>query len=197
MSHGGNGKFKISKGSVLRLYHVTPTDSVRLNHANEMLRHNLAKYPLTTAVVNTEQIESGKRSILFRNLFNGLVPKGMIFGIVQDAAYNGSYTKNPFNFQMPQLSSIGVKVDGNETPISSLKNVGGEAIDLYHLLFDNVCGPYRGRGLNISREEFKNGYALFPFDFTAAANASSGYFQPQYKGVVTLELTFSEATDKV
>ncbi|XP_032240656.1 uncharacterized protein F54H12.2-like [Nematostella vectensis] len=190
----GGGKFVISPGSTLRLYHVTPLETIALGHANELLHNNLAKYPVTTAVVKTEQVESGKHTIRFNDLWNGLIPKRMVFGIVTNEAYAGSYTKNPFNFHFPNVTNIEVRVNGNETPISNIKNIAGDAIDLYYMMHEGVNGQAaRAKGLNISREEYFGGYGLVVYDFTPAGNSSSGYFQPQYKGTVSLDLNFSTA----
>ncbi len=198
MSHTQNEKVSI-ESAVLRVYHVTPADSIKLKHRALMSGSHpqLAKYPMTTVIVKVKQIDNGVRNHLSTELFNGLVPKRVLFGIVENTAYNGDYQKNPFNFQMAHVTDIKMTVDGIETPYGTLSSTAGEDVDLYHMLFDNVCGTYRGRGLNITRDEFKNGYAIYAFDFTGAGNASSGYHQPQYKGVVNLYLKFSQATASV
>ncbi|XP_032239217.2 uncharacterized protein F54H12.2-like [Nematostella vectensis] len=193
-------KYKV-ESALLRLYHVTPSDSVRLSHTKIMHSPSSPKmsmYPLTSAVVKTRQILNGVRSFEATNLFNGLVPKRMIFGFVEDAAYNGDNTKNPFNFQLDsKLTDIKVTVDGEETPYNALSRVDGKGVDLYHMLFDNVCGTFRGGGLNVSREEFEKGYGLLVYDFTGAGNAASEYYHPQYKGTVNLALSFNAATTTV
>ena len=51
--------------------------------------------------------------------------------------------------------------------------------------------------LDITREDFSGGTALFVYDFTPAGNASSGYAQVMKKGSVNLFLTFGATTNKV
>ncbi|XP_032232734.2 uncharacterized protein F54H12.2-like [Nematostella vectensis] len=194
----GSGKFVITPGSTLRLYHVTPTDTIGLTHGTALVQHKLAKYPVTTAVVKTEQVESGKLTKRFNDLWNGLIPKRMVFGLITNAAYAGDYDKNPYNFFLTNVTNIELRVNGVETPFTSIKNIAGDAIDLYYMMHEGINGKTgRTKGLNINRDEFFGGYGLIVYDLTAAGNASSGYFQPQYKGTVSLDLTFSTAPTEV
>ena len=42
------------------------------------------------------------------NIFNGLVPKSFIFGLVKSTAFNSGFKKNSFNCQHFDFSSLGI-----------------------------------------------------------------------------------------
>jgi hypothetical protein len=56
----------------------------------------------------------------FDNVTSGILPKRIIFGMVEATAAQGSYSKNPYNYKNIELSQISVTVDNNDVPNSPL-----------------------------------------------------------------------------
>jgi hypothetical protein len=52
----------------------------------------------------------------FDNVSSGILPKRIIFGMVEATAAQGSYSRNPFNFKNFDLSQISVTVDNQDVP---------------------------------------------------------------------------------
>jgi hypothetical protein len=84
-------------------------------------------------------------------------------------AFNGTYTKNPFNFKNYDIITMGLTVNGENLPGKPLRLKFGADSNyisafqtLYagaHKIFENQCN-------GITREEYANGYSLFVFDLT-------------------------------
>ena len=52
------------------------------------------------------------------DLFNGLVPRCIIFGMVRNDAYNENFARNPFNFQLFDVNAVRLTVNDEEIPSS-------------------------------------------------------------------------------
>ena len=85
----------------LRKVKISPSVSV----AHELaLKKELAIYPIRRVECKSFIVPAGNPSLRTDNIFNGLVPKSFVFGSVDSSAFNGSYTKNPFNFKHLNVS---------------------------------------------------------------------------------------------
>lgn len=133
------------------------------------------------------------------DLFNGLVPQCIIFGMVRNDAFSGSLTRNPFNFHLFGLDAIRLTVSREETPYSALDVIGGKKIDGYNTLFSGSGDINCGHGLDIDREDciWENGYGLFRFDSTPAGSRHPNYLVPRRSGNVNRYLNFHTPTPAV
>ena len=75
-----------------------------------------AIYTLTRTPTYARIIPNGVLNHTETDLFNGLIPQCIIFGMVRSDAYNGSLTRNSFNFQLFDLNAVRVTVNGEEIP---------------------------------------------------------------------------------
>ena len=150
-------------------------------------------------------IPTGNPSLRKDNLYNGLVPKTFVFGMVDSVAFNGDYTKNPFNFKTLTASFIGITVNG-EVPFKPLQLSYTDAtiryIEAYltmfsgtgKLFYDTRNGISRDDLKNgISRDDLKNGYALYAADLTPDMCGSSDHFNVVQRGNLALNLKFTTA----
>ena len=91
----------------IRKVKVNPSISV----AHEIaLKKGPAIYPICRVECKSFIVPAGNPSLRKDNLFNGLVPKTFVFGLVESEAFNGALKKNPYNFQHFNVSSIGIIV---------------------------------------------------------------------------------------
>ena len=81
--------------------------------------------------------------------------------MVRNDAYNGNLARNPFNFQLFGLNAVRVTVNGEETPYSVIDLTGGKKIDGYNTLFSGSGDMNCRHGIDIDREDWLGGYALF------------------------------------
>ena len=76
----------------IRKVKVSPSVSV----AHEIaLKKGPAIYPIRRVACTSFIIPRGNPGLTKDNVFNGLIPKSFVFGLVASAAFNGAYTANP------------------------------------------------------------------------------------------------------
>ena len=75
-----------------------------------------AKYIMERVEVRALTIDSGVTSKNIENVIHGRLPRRVYIAFVDNAAYTGSYLKNPFNFEHCNINSIACFVDGEQIP---------------------------------------------------------------------------------
>jgi len=118
--------------------------------------------------------------------------------LVDNQAFNGDRTRNPFNFQHFDLSEISLYLYGQQQhalqPIHP--NFGnGLCVRAYNTLFACTCKLNHDEGNHISREDFAEGYALYAYDLTADL-AEDDHFNLVKHGNVRFAMTFSAALEQ-
>lgn len=158
-----------------------------------MLASTTAKYPITRAEVKVLTIPSGIQGKTLDNIFLGQVPKRCIIGFVNNAAFNGTLTKNPFNFKNYDLNTFCLYIDGQQIPSKALQPSFESNIftTAYHTLFSGTGIHFLNEGNGISREQYAKGYCLLAFDLTADLSSNSNTHWNLIKhGSVRLEVRF-------
>ena len=189
MSVVGTEKVEIIKAR-LKVRHVNVTPSVALQ-----LSKSVSKYPLRSVSTHLKTLTTGVLTESFDNIFNsGIVPERLIIGFISNAAYNGNYKLNPFNFGHFALKTIKLTVNNAEIPEMEIDLADpGERVKGYNTLFAGNGTMHRGHGNSITRPDWERGYGLFIYDLTPDGNGASPHFHIRQKGVVDLALTFSKA----
>ena len=131
-------------------------------------------------------------------LFTGQLPTRLVIGCVDNDAFNGSYTKNPYNFKNFALSEISIHLDGNTQPISSLKPnyASRQYIQAFMRRFSGTGKENRDEGNDITREDYLKGYTLYAFDLSSDL-AEEGHFSLAKQGTVRVELKFGAALPNI
>jgi len=98
---------------------------VRLNPALELahekaLQQGTAKYPIKRVNLKTFSISQGSLGCVKDNLYLGQLPTRLIVGLVDSTAFNGSYSKNPFNFKTQNITYMSLHVQGRQIPSTPL-----------------------------------------------------------------------------
>jgi len=145
------------------------------------------EYPLTTGIRNWRvRITAG-----------GHIPKQVVVGFVLTEARMGSFSKNPFNFQHFNLSSINLKKNGTRIPQEPLTPdfARGRCQREYNHLFMNT-GKYRTNSTNcITIDNFKNGCTLFPFDVTVD-QCNMHHMHAGSEGTLDVEVSWQKALEE-
>ena len=168
--------------------------SVFLAHA-KTLERGTAKYPIRRVVCKSFTIPQNYLDISHEKLFSGQLPTRIVIGLVSNRAFNGHLTSNPFNFQHFGLSEIALYLDGQQQhmvrPIQP--NYGlRQYIRAYDSLFSGTGKLCKDEGLDISRDDYGDGYALYAFDLTADLGEDD-HFSLVRQGSVRLALKFAAA----
>ena len=104
----------------LKIQKVKVSPSISIAHELVLKKKGSAIYLVRRVECKAFVISAGNPSLRKDNLYNGLVPKTFVFGMVDSAAFNGDYEKNPYNFKTYTTSFIGITVNG-EVPFKPLQ----------------------------------------------------------------------------
>ena len=189
---------------VLRIRKVKVDPAI--NDATEtMLKQTPALYPIRRIECKVLTIPNGLPSVRQDNIFSGVIPKSFVFGLVDLDASNGTYKKNPYNFAHFGVHTVTLTANGEEIPFKQLtlkypKDVGGKVdpatdkevdfIQAYNTLFSGTGKIYANTGLDITREEYPGGYALYAFDLTPDMCNTTDYFNAVQRGSLSVAITF-------
>ncbi len=179
----------------LKIRKVKVSPSISVAH-KITLKKGPAIYPIPRVECKSFIVSAGNPSLRKDNIFNGLVPKMFVFGLVESEAFNGAFKKNPYNFQHFNMSSVGITVNGEEMPFKPMQLSYG-ANPRYIEAFSTLCSGtgkmYYNTGNDISREEFPKGYAIYAFDLTPDMCGASPHFNVVQKGNLVIDIQFSRA----
>ena len=171
------------------------TPSLCLAH-ERILQQKTAKYPITRVECKVIHLPQGQKSFTHDNLFLGQLPKRIVLGIVDNRAFNGDISLNPYNFQHCNLNYLAVHLDGQQVPWAPLQPSfsGSSYIRAFYTQFTGGDGISSDTGNTIGREQFVNGHALYCFDLTPDLSSSCGHhFSVTKSGNLRLELAFEVA----
>ena len=172
-----------------------------------MLKQTPAVYPIRRVECKILTVPQNLPTTRQDNIFSGLIPKTFVVGFVTADASGGVYNKNPYNFAHFGVTSLSLTANGEEIPFKQLtlkypKKLNGEidttageddALDFdeaYNTLFSGTGKIYSNAGLDIDRDDYPGGFALYAFDLTPDMCKSSQYFNTVQRGSLSLALTF-------
>ena len=172
-----------------------------------MLKQTPALYPIRRVECKILTIPEELPNIRQDNIFSGIIPNLFVFGLVDVNAYNGTYGTNPYNFQHFGVTNVSLTANGQEIPFKQLtlkypKAANGkpnpatdDELDFdeaYNTLFSGTGKIYSNAGLDITREDYPGGYALYAFDLTPDMCNSTDYFNTVQRGSLSLALTLAK-----
>ena len=116
VSSADNPDFKVVlEECVFRVRRVSVSSTTILAHT-QTLQHQTAKYPIDRINCKVFSMPNGNLSENQANIVQGPLPVRVVIGMVNADAYNGTYTKNPFNFENYNTMFIGLTVNGEHLP---------------------------------------------------------------------------------
>ena len=187
-----NYKVRISDCKIyVRKVKLSP--SVFVAHAKALETGN-AKYPLRRVICKTFTVPRGNLDCTQENLFSGQLPTRLVLGCVDNAAFNGDYGKNPFNFKHFSLSQLKVYLDGQQQNIRplDLNFESNHYINAYMTLYTGTGKQFMDEGNQIQRDDFSRGYAIYAFDLTPDL-AEDDHFNLIKDGNVRVDMKFAAA----
>lgn len=187
-----NYKVKIMTASFY-VRKVKVNSAVQLKHIEKMDKQlTPAIYPIRRVEVKSFGIGMGSLSASEEGIFSGQLPKRVVIGFVESAAYDGRYAKNPYNFKHFDLKHISLYCEGKQIPATPYQPnfTNGNSLRSYLSLYEVSGKLFQDTSLDITREEYANGYTLYGFDLTPDLS-ESGCFHLIKKGSIRLELKFA------
>ena len=185
--------YKIEK-CILHVRRMRVNNSVISGHYKGLERQNV-KYPLRHMDINTFTITKRVQNFVKDRLYSSQTPKMLIVGCLEHEAFNGSMTKNPFNFQHFDLNKIGLYRDGELVP-GQIFQPDYENNKFLHAYVNtmNAMSYFNTDDSNgMTIEHFKKGYTLYVFDLTPDANCNSPYRSIVKNSTLRLEMNFAKS----
>ena len=189
---------------VLKVRKVKVDQSIS-DGVERMLKQTPALYPIRRVECKILTIPANLPNVRQDNIFSGIIPNSFVVGLVHVDATTGEYDKNPYNFQHFGVTSVSLTANGQEIPFKLLtlkypKDADGKIDpandteldfdEAYNTLFSGTGKIYSNAGLDITREDYPGGYALYAFDLTPDMCKGADYFNTVQRGTLTLALTF-------
>ena len=173
---GSSGKVVI-QSMILWVRKVKPVPSI-INLINQQLSTQTAKYPLRRVEVKSFTIPSNTQSKITDHLFQGQMPKLIVLGFVDNAAFNGDDTRNPFHFQNQKVKKLEISINGEmmETRPLEPNFTNDQYLRSYLSLYKGLGKLGQDWAPDITLEEYKNGYTLWCVDFTKDQEAQTDKF---------------------
>ena len=120
-----------------------------------------ALYPFTSNQIKTLTIPKDATNAIFENLFPAnKLPQVVLIGLVDSEAFNGKYSKNPFNFDHFNLVNLNLSVNNNAL---EYRNLNLNFDTTYLLAFQTfITGlNLESKSLGISRTSYLDGSVFF------------------------------------
>jgi len=179
---------------VLHVPRLKVSPSVINGHARGLISRN-ALYPLQHAEVTTFTIPKGQLSCNKEHLFSDQAPKLLLVAMLENEAYNGSYAKNPFNFQHFNLQELALFHGGtivNGYPFQPDFEKGHYVCDYMNAMeVFKYSNTQEDNGL--TKEDFGNGFTIYAFDLTPDRSVGDSHRQANFAKDFRLSLKFAKA----
>lgn len=184
MSSNPNRMFKlIIEDAVFKCQNVDVGGAIISAHTTSLKEGGLAQYFFNQCQLYSTTVSKGLRNIS-ECIFRGKIPHKIVVAFVGVDAYNGSYSRNPFNFQHYYAKSLSVLVNDVSVPHRPFEldfNRNQFAAPLCNLMRTSPNVVIDGRS-------FDKGYSLFVFDLDP--NQNDNELSLQNSGTVRVECQF-------
>ena len=199
---------KVQLSDVVLKVRKVKVDQAVSDGVERMLKQTPALYPIRRVECKILTIPANLSNVRQDNIFSGIIPNSFVVGLVHVDATTGEYDKNPYNFQHFGVTSVSLTANGQEIPfklltlkypkdpegkIDSANDAELDFDEAYNTLFSGTGKIYSNAGLDITREDYPGGYALYAFDLTPDMCKSADYFNTVQRGSLTLSLTFGDS----
>lgn len=165
---------------------------------NMMLAKTTAKYPIMRGLVKAFPVSTGLSDVHINNAILGQIPRRVFIAMVDSKGFNGHLTYNPFDFHHFKLNYLIASLDGSQYPsIPYTPDFDNDIyVREYISLYDCLNQTTTDTGVTISRDEFKNGLAIFAINFgpdSIDELSKAGYLNEIRHGTINFNLKFAEA----
>lgn len=193
----GTSNLIIHKSSIL-IRHCKINEGVLLRH-NQILNSNKkATYPFSRSDIKSFLIPSGIQSISVDNIINGVLPDNLVVAFITNEAFNGSRSKNCFNFQPHELYQFTLFINGiplSGHPLEINKYNYTRYTQAYRSLFLNTQSLYKDNSSMINYVGFRDGYFIIVLNLTPTLELTGGMCTSILRqGTVKIDLKFHDAT---
>ncbi len=170
---------------------VTKSVGLALEHA---LTRYTAKYPIRRVEMRSIHVDGGRRETPRNAVFNGQIPRRIVFGCVDADAYHGILGKSPFNFKNYAITEVSVEAGGQcypKKPIS-MDFEHEKYTEAFIQMFEGLGIGDDNKGNAITMSNFKRGSCLFAFDLSPDQD-DGNHWDLVKDGSTIINITFGQA----
>lgn len=190
-SNDVTGKIKILDATLfVKQVEINPTLSLKIE---KKLLETPASYHIQRVEVKNNTVGTGANSINIPYLLQGQIPKYIIFGLVKNDSFVGSFESNPFQFIHSDLVNIALFVKGvgvNDPIQCDFRHIELTAL-AYQTLFTGTGIYHQNQPHLITKDLFYHGYTLFAYDLTPDSAGIEAHSSLPQNGTIRLELRFA------
>jgi hypothetical protein len=164
-------------------------------HNTAMSQGCLARYNITRVELKTSTFSSGSQSLSIDNAVIGTIPKRLLFTMVNNTDFLGSFDTNPYNFRHYGLNYFALYVNGKQIPSEGLtRDMGHEktSVMAYRTLFVGSGIHHSNSGLLVTHDNYIKGFFMLLFELTPDLAASEGHASHPDNVHLRVELKFAK-----
>jgi len=184
-SPDSNSSYNVTLESAVFHYVAQVVNPSIVKHHQMLMQSTCAKYVLQNPTVFTAQLPIGTTHYTSEPLFSVNLPSVIILGLVSNDQFTGTFKTSALNFKPHALSSISLRVDGEEKQ----EYVTDYQKDLYMSAYQGLSKA--SRNFSIPYHKYTAGYCLYYFEVTPISTTSA--LQPERFGGCKVELKFASA----
>lgn len=178
----------------LYVKHCTINPNILIAH-HKMLERTNAQYHYKRCEIKSFTVGRGN-SLNIDNIVLGQLPTSLIFVMVDNDAYTGRKTKDPFNFKHNKITTFSLFVNGAPVPHESITMDFSEGNHMfaraYASIFEASGLLHTPQGNLITKDMFANGHFMIAQDLTADLSGCSACSSLLNQGNIRIEARFCE-----
>ena len=147
----------------VRKVKLTPNKQLQFERT---IARSPARIPINYIHMKTCSIAAGLTSYAQDSLFAGSLPNLIILGLLDNAAFSGQYSKNPYNFKNYDLRTLVLNMNGRQIPTRPLAPnfKRGFYLECYETLFNALGAHYSDWDNGVTLDLYANGCTLYVFN---------------------------------
>lgn len=156
----------------------------------------LEEKPATYSIRRTEMkslLITAARTEFQHNLFTGVIPRRLVFGLVRLSGFNGHFKYSAFDFQPYHLTNFEVTAAGKKFPLERY-NMDFKKDFVARPYVDNILAlgqHFNNHNNDITMAQFMDGWTIFVVDLTPSQDELAG-FELIQNGSTDIKLEFSD-----
>lgn len=169
-----------------------------VNDYYKMLLSTSARFPMVRTEVRQYTIAQKQMEYSFDNVCNSVLPRRMLVALVESEAFNGKYTKDPFEYKHFNCNFVASYVNGVQYPQKAYQPNFKD--DLYIREYNGFISAINQDTFDclttINRTQYKRNNVIFGFNYSADLSngvTSAGHVSLQQYGNLRLHLRFAKA----
>ena len=152
---------------VLGVRRFKPSNSITSYHKSGMNKFKKCFLPIDRSLIKTYAVMRGALDLSHYNFISGnVLPDQIVVGMIAERSYNGTHSKNPFNFQHFDISEASLVVNGIHEPENKyrLNITNNDYISVYNDLMENTGVATDDRDFWLTPADFIGGNFLLVWD---------------------------------